>query len=217
MGLSAPAPGPTLARACAESQSVWGWIPEGAGLRVAASALGQRGLRHARDGAFRSALGNRQRRPGLPGVLRAVPASGVVRAAGCAGGRPARARRERVRAARGSDCVAGFERAVAVPTSPWQGLSAARGLRGRACSLSPHFSEGTLRPERGGRARGPPGAPRRVRRRSLAPGASGMWLPTKGRGLRDLLPGARCSHLHHYGARHGNAGHPVSTKGQDGK
>lgn len=58
-----------------------------------------------------------------------------------------------------TDCVAGFERAVAVPTFPWQGLSAARGLRGRACSLSPHFSEGTLRPERGGRARGRPGGP----------------------------------------------------------
>lgn len=43
---------------------------------------GRRGLRHAGHGALRPALGLRQRRPGVSGNLRAVPASAVVRAAG---------------------------------------------------------------------------------------------------------------------------------------
>jgi len=59
---------------------------KGAGLRAAAGAAGRgASVRHAGDGAVRPALGHRQRRLGLPGGLRAVAASAVVRARARAG------------------------------------------------------------------------------------------------------------------------------------
>lgn len=83
-------------------------------------------------------------------------------------------------------------RAHAVPTFSGPGLSTARDLRGRASCRSPHFSEGTLRPERGGRARGPPfGPPPLAALRGLAPGASRTWSPTHGRGLGIGFPEPR--------------------------
>lgn len=82
----APARSPGPAPAETRGPGALGGCRRAAGWRGA----GRRDPRHAGNGAVRPALGHRQRRLGLPGGLRAVPASAVVRS-GC-GARPGRRR-----------------------------------------------------------------------------------------------------------------------------
>lgn len=189
---------PSLAPARSRSQFGFGfrreWGSEGPAARGGRPEAGQRGLRHAGDGAVRSALGHRQRRPGLPGVLRAVPESGVVRAAGCAGCRAGGWELGgRRRSGLEWPCLRLCARPRGAHVLLCGPLHRARPTRTGVLPLcSPLFSEGTLRPERGGRARGPLfGPPPLAALRGLAPGASRTWSPTHGRGLGIGFPEPR--------------------------
>lgn len=154
---------------------------------------GRRSLRHAGDGALRPALGHRQRRLGLPGVVRAVPASALVRALGSACGRPGGGGRGRggvgeptgERQCRQVTAVSrvclAFACLVLSPAGP-------PACRGRCCS-SARLTAGEQARSRwaGDRDARAPGleqpSPPRVRRRAPARGAAATpWTP-ESRGL----------------------------------
>lgn len=156
---------------------------KGAGLRAAAGAAGRgASVRHAGDGAVRPALGHRQRRLGLPGGLRAVAASAVVRA--------------RARAGRGrGGCRLPRARVPGPPPPPWDLGATALPVYRRA-----------------GRAQGHGAGPPARRRRCGAqaprlepPGRAGR----RGGGRGISSPGAGRCRLQLSSALHGNARHPV--------
>lgn len=158
-------------------------IPKGSGLQAAASAAGRwASVRHAGDGAVRPALGHRQRRLGLPGGLRAVGASAVVRT---------RAWRA---AGSGPGPAAGGE-GVVCPALASLASSAAVPVYRRAGRAQGHGA-------------GPPPGRRRCGARAPClepPGRAGR----RGGGRGISSPGAGRCRLQLSSALHGNARHPV--------